>query len=238
MVRFKLKRLKRSYEKKILKENKGLYSQLVEENYAQSKPETNRRVWIPVLSSVVAFALVFTVGITSLLGGLLKKGGNAPSLEAGENSISDSQSPNASSDLEQILTTATFGDVEDALQSSKIIEGLKFKNITSASTGGAQDYFRMEVDSMYTLDILVKINPEYAVSESYLPGGEVLSTVNAYEFRVDYSFTKRKIEDYYSFSSKAVVQTGDETYYIKYNYSSASPDCELLALIETCITPN
>lgn len=229
MVKNKLKRLKKAEENRILSEHEGLYSRLVKENYAQSaeplpaeaQPRQTRR------SGFNRWALASFV-----LAGVIAVGGLTFALGRGRFDV-DNDAPQANG-AEQITVSA----LEQSLYYTSLnTSALDIKSVNAVYEGGEAGYYTLEVDSFHTLEFIVKVNPQVSVPEMAKPGANANHTINKHGFRVDYTVTRRRLEDYFMFNTKAVVTTESEVYYIRYNYSSPSPTCELLDMIEACITP-
>lgn len=237
MVKRKLKGLKRSEENKILKEHEGLYSQLVSENYAKPAPKKKidkRYIWIPSLASAFAiFLCVVGVWASSLAINFNNEKGDFTANNAASNDDVPDGVVGEDLPAEQIVT---IDAVEAMLESSSLSDsGLKFSQITAQSQSKGS-VVELEVDTVHTLKLAVSIDGG-AVADEFLPSGKVQSTVNEHGFLVEYAISRRRMEDYYTYKTTASVYTKNEVYYIRYNYSSSSSECELLQVISACITP-
>ena len=228
MVKNKLKRLKRAEENKILKEHEGLYNRLIAENFPVAEdvsiqPEPKPRAWprrgvLAVASMALASVIIVGSGVLILGGGFNKKNDAA-------------HAPNADFAASEV----TLSTVESELDYTSL--NMSSVNVKKISAVGANDYFEIEVDTFHTFDLIVKVNPNCDVPEAIKPGANAMHKVNSHGFEVDYTVTRRRMEDYFMFNTKAVVKTGSEVYYIRYNYSSSNATCELLDVIEAFITP-
>ena len=235
MVKSKLKRLKKAEENRILKEHEGLYARLVEENYseaalAEKSDFTEKPVrkgfafprWAIATVAAAAVTVITGVSFAAGLGGMF-----APKKDF-NNAAPGLQGP----------VTVTVSELESRLNCTSLnTSALGIKNVSEVYSGGEVGYFTVEVDTFHTFDMIVKVDPEISVPESIKPGANAVREVNRHGFEVAYTVSRRRLEDYFSFNTKAVVTTDSEVYYIRYNYSSSSPTCELLELIEECITP-
>jgi len=248
MIKRKLKRLKRAEENRILKEHEGLYSRIAEENYPKTTPAKKidkRLIWIPTLAGALAVFLC-TMGVWASVvihNGL--GGTKGDMMNAASGSVSGSQDGNENNNddlgdamggLNGINGAISLTQVENMLGSSTLAEsGLKFRQIT-AQENAYGTVIELEADTLHTLKLAVALDGG-RVSEEYLPVGEVKSLTNEHGFQVEYSFTRRKQEDFYTYKTTATVYTDTEVYYIRYNYSSSSRECELLQVISSCISP-
>jgi len=234
MTERKLKKLKKAEENKILKEHEGLYARLVKENYSEAPlsataehPAKKRRLgWIYGLSvGAAAMLTLITVagafGLNSVFNGIYNKEQSTPE-----------RNPLPVYNKNVNITTVDGSLSNTSLSAS----GLNFKTISSCSTGDEHNYFEIEIDTFHTFDIIVQVNREFKI-DGWHQNGNVKTTVNKYGFKVTYTETVRRHEDYFVFDTKAVVDTGNEVYYITYGYSSTSRESELLPMIEAYIRP-
>lgn len=226
MIKRRLKALKKADENKILKEYEGLYQRLVDENYsksqlapsfAQEKPKkaSFMRWAVPAFSG----ALAVVVAAIALFPMSKKKNDTIPPMAD-----------------EVIVENVSISTVESSLEKSHIAaEDLNFKSISASQTGEKENYFEIKVDTYHTFEMIVQINPDFELSTDIAVTDGERANING--FNVDYKVNKRRQEDYFLFKTNAVVDTGKEIYYIKYNYSSVNADCELLDIIDAFIQP-
>ena len=224
MVKNKLKRLKRAEENKILSEHEGLYNRLVMENYPQEvkEPKVSRSPFHFNKYAMASFATacaVFVMGVGAFLG---------------FKDLSKSDENFANNTVSEVTVQA----IEQSLDYSSLnISDDKIKKVSAHKSGNVNNYFEVEVETFHTFDIIVKVNPECEIPESIKPSINTEREINAHGFTVDYTVSRTRLEDYFTFNTKAVITTESEVYYIRYNYSSVSPECELLDMIEECIKP-
>jgi len=223
MVKSKIKRLKRADENKILSEHEDLYNRLVRENYPSeeevkvSRPRLHFNKY--AVASFATACAVLVIGVGAFFG--LKNPSAKDKNYAGES-----------------VTEVTVQTVEQSLDYSSLnISNDKIKKVSAFRTGGIDNYFEVEVEIFHTFDIIVKVNPDCEIPESIKPSLNTEREINAHGFAVDYTVSRTRLEDYFTFNTKAVITTDSEVYYIRYNYSSVSPECELLDMIEECIKP-
>ncbi len=230
MTERQLKKLKREEDARVISEHEDMYSDITSSFYGQKPVKEKCRVptWVPVLASglaaFVCLISVSVVGITRLIDGVngaLSKG-DAPAANESVGSTAPEGEPLSIFVLESILK-----------KTSLTATGLKFKEVTVVEE--SEQLYSVSVDTFHTFDMLVKVDPTAPLPDGFELNNAKTATVNGFD--VKYTEVRRRQEDYYSFETKAVVNTGSETYCIVYNYTSQNRECELLAMIEKYIKP-
>lgn len=233
MVKRKLKRLKKAEENRIISEHEGLYNRLIAENYApaEGRAEEQRQS-----DNYVSRRLGFNRWAVAsfVLAGIIAVGGLFMIVGKGRFDVAVNDAPSVAGQVEEVTVTA----LEQSLDCTSLnTSALGIKKINAVYGAQQADYYTVEVDTFHTLELIVKVNPDCDVPEIAKPSANADTTVNRHGFSVNYTVTRRRLEDYFMFNTKAMVTTDSEVYYIRYNYSSISPTCELLSMIEECITP-
>ena len=96
--------------------------------------------------------------------------------------------------------------------------------------GSGYEYFSIKRDGAATLWITVVPSGKPLPKGVEEPSTNTAKSVNGTDVR--YAVSRRRLEDCYSYKTQAVVACGGDRAIIRYDYSSRSPECELLGLIE------
>jgi hypothetical protein len=122
------------------------------------------------------------------------------------------------------------------LNANGYLEGLEltsmfnaFDKATGYTYGQGYERFVFTKSAPSLLNISVVPNGK-RFDEAFTIDGGSQKTVNGLE--ISYTVSRKRHEDFYSFKTSAIVVCGGDTAYIRYNYTSKSSECELVALID------
>ncbi len=95
-------------------------------------------------------------------------------------------------------------------------------------TGEDYEYFYMAVDSGVEMSVLIvpsgkNCDMAFTISDAHQVSLNGLS--------VNYSINRRSYEDFYKFTTAAIVSGGGDVAYVRYVYSSRQTECDLIDML-------
>ena len=126
--------------------------------------------------------------------------------------------------------SVTVEDVNAALLGLQLSEMFgSFDNAIGYSYGQGYELVVFTKETPSVLKISIVPNGKEFDDAFTIDGGK-RQTLNGLD--IQYTVNRKRYEDFYGYKTSAIVECGGDTAYIRYDYTSRSSECELIALID------